>query len=76
MSVDLVGFVVLVGLQPEEKLQKSPGSIYGPIRDVECTRRWSKTTQRPQIPLVWYLWIGNWTTRSEILINGSSRPTF
>ena len=38
--------------------------------DVVGTRRWSKTTQRPQIPLVWYLWIGNWTTRSEIVIAG------
>ena len=38
--------------------------------DVVCTRKWSKTTQRPQIRLAWYLWIGNWTTRSENLIDG------
>ena len=30
------------------------------------TRKCSKTTQRPQIPLVWYLWIENLTIRNKI----------
>ena len=38
--------------------------------DVVGTQRWSKTAQRPHIPLVWYLLIGNWTDRSEIMIGG------
>ena len=35
--------------------------------DVVCTRKWSKTTQRPQIPLIRYLWVEYWTIRSEIV---------
>ena len=38
--------------------------------DVVRTRRWSKTIQRPQIPLIWYLWIENGTIRREIMTDG------